>query len=215
LKTLRGKLSYANVISTLCLFLVLGGASALAANQLAKNSVGAKQLRKGAVTPAKLSVAAKQTLIGATGAAGRDGKDGLRGPEGARGAEGAAGPGATSIDVAVPQGVGRTTIESLNGVLVKASCSLSGIAELGLAAENNFGTLDAYGTKSVDSSQEAVAVHETATNEFGISDPMAPHGDNLQVIARNTEVGTAFARFDLHLDSVNCRLRGMITPSGR
>lgn len=74
--------------------------------------------------------------------------------------------------------------------------------------------MDAYGTKSVDSGAEVFAVHETATNEFGVSDSMAPHGDNLDVIARNTEVGTAFARFDLHLSSVDCRVRGMITPSG-
>jgi hypothetical protein len=47
-----------------------------------------------------------------------------------------------------------------------------------------------------------------------MSDPSLPHGDNLDVIARDTEVGTAFARFDLHFDSVECRLRGMITPSG-
>ncbi len=98
-------------------------------------------------------------------------------------------------------------------MLVKASCNLSGVAELGLAAANNFGTLDAYGTKSVDSGAEALSVHETATNEFGISDPSTPHGSILDVIARDTEVGTAFARFDLHLDSVDCRLRGMITPS--
>jgi hypothetical protein len=53
-KTLRGKLTYANVISTLCLFLLLGGASAFAATQLAKNSVGAKQIKKNAITTAKI-----------------------------------------------------------------------------------------------------------------------------------------------------------------
>jgi hypothetical protein len=53
-KLLRGKLTYANVVSTLCLFLVLGGASAFAATQLAKNSVGTKQIKKNAVTAAKI-----------------------------------------------------------------------------------------------------------------------------------------------------------------
>jgi hypothetical protein len=51
---LRSKLTYANVISTFCLFLLLGGGTALAANQLGKNSVGAKQIKKNAVTTAKL-----------------------------------------------------------------------------------------------------------------------------------------------------------------
>jgi len=41
-------------MSTIAVFLVLGGATAFAASQLAKNSVGAKQLKKNAVTAAKL-----------------------------------------------------------------------------------------------------------------------------------------------------------------
>jgi hypothetical protein len=43
-RELRGHLTYANVISTLCLFLLLAGGSALAAATLAKNSVGSRQL---------------------------------------------------------------------------------------------------------------------------------------------------------------------------
>jgi hypothetical protein len=54
MKNLGSKLTYSNVISTLCLFLVLGGGTAFAATQLGKNSVGAKQLKKNAVTAAKL-----------------------------------------------------------------------------------------------------------------------------------------------------------------
>jgi len=49
------KLTYANVVSTLCLaVLVLGGPVAVAATQLPKNSVGAKQLKHDAVTGAKI-----------------------------------------------------------------------------------------------------------------------------------------------------------------
>ncbi|HEX6665023.1 MAG TPA: hypothetical protein VF081_00330 [Solirubrobacterales bacterium] len=51
---LRKRLTYANVMSSLAVFLVLGGATAFAAGQLAKNSVGAKQLRKNAVSAAKI-----------------------------------------------------------------------------------------------------------------------------------------------------------------
>jgi hypothetical protein len=53
-KNLRGKLTYSNVISTLCLFLLIGGGTAFAASQLAKNSVGSKQLKKNSVTAAKI-----------------------------------------------------------------------------------------------------------------------------------------------------------------
>ncbi len=54
MRSLRRHLSYGNVMSTLFVFLVLGGATAFAATQLAKNSVGTKQLRKNAVTAAKI-----------------------------------------------------------------------------------------------------------------------------------------------------------------
>jgi hypothetical protein len=43
------QLSYANVVSSICLFLLLSGATAFAAVQLGKNSVGTKQLKKNAV----------------------------------------------------------------------------------------------------------------------------------------------------------------------
>jgi hypothetical protein len=48
------KLSYANVVSTLALFIALTGASAYAANRLAERSVGEPQLRPGAVTADKI-----------------------------------------------------------------------------------------------------------------------------------------------------------------
>jgi hypothetical protein len=53
-KQIRKRLTYANVISTIALFIAIGGASAFAASQLAKNSVGTKQLKSNAVTAAKI-----------------------------------------------------------------------------------------------------------------------------------------------------------------
>lgn len=50
----RPRLSYANVVATVALVLALGGASAFAASQLGKNSVGTKQLKANAVTGAKV-----------------------------------------------------------------------------------------------------------------------------------------------------------------
>ncbi len=51
---MRPKFTYANVMSTLCFFLLLGGGAAYAASHLGKNSVGSKQLKKNAVTTAKV-----------------------------------------------------------------------------------------------------------------------------------------------------------------
>jgi hypothetical protein len=50
----RIKLSYSNVMSTLCFFLLLSGGAAYAASHLGKSSIGSKQLKKNAVTTAKI-----------------------------------------------------------------------------------------------------------------------------------------------------------------
>ena len=50
MKRIRPRLTYANVVSSITLFLVLSGGAAIAANQLGKNTVGSKQLKKNAVT---------------------------------------------------------------------------------------------------------------------------------------------------------------------
>jgi hypothetical protein len=54
MNSIRKRLTYANVMSTLAVFLVLGGGAAFAAAQLGKNTVGAKQLKKSAVSRAKV-----------------------------------------------------------------------------------------------------------------------------------------------------------------
>jgi hypothetical protein len=94
MKLPRPRLTYANVISTLCLFLLLGGA-AYAATTLPANSVGARQLRKRAVTPAKLSPAAVKALSGTAGPEGPrgpKGDNGDRGEPGLQGLTGSVGP---------------------------------------------------------------------------------------------------------------------------
>jgi hypothetical protein len=54
MRRLSGKLTYANVVATLALFIAIGGASAFAATQLGKNTVGPKQLKKNSITTAKV-----------------------------------------------------------------------------------------------------------------------------------------------------------------
>jgi hypothetical protein len=68
------RLSYANVMATIAVFIALGGAS-YAALKLPKNSVGTKQLKREAVTSAKISKGAKRALAGA-GPIGPPGADG-------------------------------------------------------------------------------------------------------------------------------------------
>src|SRR5207245_946236 len=54
-KQIRQRFTYANVMSTIAVFLTLGGATALAAGQLGKNSVGSRQLKAKSVTTGKLA----------------------------------------------------------------------------------------------------------------------------------------------------------------
>jgi hypothetical protein len=122
MKRLRGKLSYANVISTICLFLVLGGGAAFAATQLPKNSVGSKQIKKEAVTPAKLSTAAKATLTGpkgpqgATGPGGAKGDKGDKGDKGEKGERGLTGEAGSALAFASIESSGTVEVESSKGV---------------------------------------------------------------------------------------------------
>jgi hypothetical protein len=75
------RLTYANVMATL-------GGVGYAATNLPANSVGTKQLRGGAVTPAKLSKGAKASLAGPAGPQGVAGPKGDRGEKGDQGAPG-------------------------------------------------------------------------------------------------------------------------------
>ena len=88
---LLSKLTYANVMATIAVFVALGGVG-YAATRLPRNSVGTKQIRKSAVTPAKLSKKAKARLQGPAGPEGPRGADGARGPAGQQGQRGLQGP---------------------------------------------------------------------------------------------------------------------------
>ena len=54
MKSVRKRLTYANVMSSIAVFLVVAGGTAFAAGQLGKNSVGTKQLKKKPSAPAKI-----------------------------------------------------------------------------------------------------------------------------------------------------------------
>jgi hypothetical protein len=109
---LRPRLTYANVVSTLCLFILLGG-GAYAAVKIPRNSVGASQLKRNAVTSPKVkngSLLAQdfgpgQLPAGAKGDQGDQGAPGANGAPGAGGAPGTNGaPGANGQDATAPQG---------------------------------------------------------------------------------------------------------------
>lgn len=91
---MRRHLSYANVVSTLALCLVVGGGSAYAAAKLTRNSVKAKHIAPGAVASSDIkdrSVALKDLAADVTGRNGEPGLAGAPGPQGPTGPQGPAG----------------------------------------------------------------------------------------------------------------------------
>lgn len=87
----KGKITYANVMSTLAVFIALGGVS-FAAVKLPASSVGTRQLRDGSVTLAKLSPSAVKGLRGKQGPPGPPGPAGVAGQQGPAGVAGLNGP---------------------------------------------------------------------------------------------------------------------------
>ena len=128
MKRLRSNVTYANVVATLALFLAVAGGSAFAATQLLpKNSVGPGQLRKGAVTPAKLAKSTRQALVGPAGARGPEGPGGPQGPAGAAGPAGPVGgslPGGVTLRGSVA--AGQLDSEKFQNHVIRSSISFGG-----------------------------------------------------------------------------------------
>jgi hypothetical protein len=215
MKRLSAKLTYANVISTLCLVLLVGGGTAYAATvMLPNNSVGTKQIKKEAVTPAKLSKASKAALTGAAGPRGATGHQGPKGNNGLAGPQGKDGPRGLE-GVKGPQGPGAVTIDEVatsanhligvfGGVEVTDTCNgVSGLISLSVGS----GNLDEFGTVI----EEEKVVARQAEHIFSQSIPGKNLGADLS--ARNSAVTQAFTHFDLHMTGSTCKVWGVITPS--
>ncbi|MFT3865066.1 MAG: hypothetical protein QM729_12395 [Solirubrobacterales bacterium] len=135
---IRRRLTYANVIATLALFLAIGG-GAYAATRLPKNSVGTAQLKKGAVTAGKIAKKTRKQLQGERGPQGPQGKTGAKGATGARGATGAKGEAGDGpafevygTDKAVP---GQIVAQTLAAGAYVLSADVSLTNSLGSSAE--------------------------------------------------------------------------------
>ena len=98
LDRIKQKLTYANVTATLALFIALGGSS-YAALQLPRNSVGAQQVRTGAVRSSE--VRDRSLLLRDISTKTRRSLRGQRGAAGPAGAQGPPGAPATSYFAAV------------------------------------------------------------------------------------------------------------------
>jgi hypothetical protein len=225
MRRLREKLTYANVMVTVLAFVVLGG-SAYAATQLPKDSVGTAQIKKGAVTPGKLSATAKATLIGPQGlagqpgAAGATGAAGPAGPEGAKAADGGEGPRGAD-------GVGAITVEatatasgtkvSFGGFEVQGFCTPQG-SEAEIQIESTEPGLQMFGTVAEDDpSGEVTSVDVPPQGGEPEAIPFQARGSsdivNVDLDVRNATLDKAWTRIDLRLSAEDCLLTGTAIPS--
>ncbi len=135
MKFARKRLTYANVMSSIAVFLVVAGGSALAANQLGKNTVGSKQLKKNAVTGskiknhsvtgAKLNLSTIGTVPSATNAghaASADTATTATNAANASNANATNGVHLGRLSYIAPNGSPETTIFNADGLVLHASC---------------------------------------------------------------------------------------------
>jgi hypothetical protein len=179
-KKISKRLTYANVMSSIAVFLLLGGASAFAASQLGKNTVGSKQLKKNAVTTSKIKNQAvtgaklKLSSIGKVpNASHADNADNATNATNAGNANTVAGNTIRKFFYASNEAAGGTPILSLDGLTLTASC-VGGVTAL-------------VATTSVSNS----LIH--AGGDFGFVEPFYQENDDFDTI---DELDLVFAEPD-------------------
>lgn len=188
--SIRARLSYANVMASVAVFLALGGVS-YAAVALPQDSVGRQQLRDTAVTNSKLaqgSVDTRQLRRGSVGPSklasggvkkrtlspwirGQLSRRAAQGPPGPKGDTGPRGPGAAAVRYSAPASAtpNPQSALDLNGLSIRVSCDDSG----GTVTLN-------FAVRSAD----GATLHETVTVDSGPDPTMSGPADftgNLQI----------------------------------
>jgi hypothetical protein len=193
---MRPKLSYANVMATIAVFIALGGAS-YAAFKLPKNSVGAKQIRKNAVNTAKVkngSLLASdfksgQLPAGPQGERGEKGEKGERGERGERGEKGESGTPATKLFASVRQN--GTILHSSPGVTVG---TYGGPGEYFATFPQDVTDCVAIGSIG-ETSSNGIAPGEITTRTDGNAAP--EYGNRVDIITFNSSGAYADEAFNL------------------
>ena len=231
MKQISKRLTYANVISTLAIFLVLGGASAVAASQLAKNSVGAKQLKNGAVTTAKIKNGAVTgakikdgTITGAKLVLGSLGQVPTA-ANAANAAHAASADNATTVGGqtvqkiawVVPKNTPATTIFNQVGLVITGSCNASG--EIAVAAtptgeEAEFQLFGNEGNAFFNSENSSFTGPTSLVNGSGNTPAKKEGGGSFAYGTASGHVATMTYGFDFassfHLKNPGCGFFGQI-----
>ena len=220
LARLRSKLTYANVIASIALFVALGGVS-WAAVTLPANSVGKRQLKRSAVTSVKVangSLTAKDFAAGQL-RAGRQGVAGPTGPTGAageRGASGPAGPKGDRGDAGSPGSKGEKGDRGDIGPAGPSGCD--GLLCPGTdleAGQHATITIDGFLIATVAAYRTSCQTPSTCTVRVGGADGTSTALDAWFAVAMSGNVGLARKSFTLTvIDSTSDPIRQFFVDNG-
>ena len=205
----RSGLTYSNVIATFALFLALGG-GAYAAFKLPKNSVGSKQIKKGAVNSSKVrnrsllaaDFKAGQLPAGAKGDPCLASDPSCRGPKGDTGPQG---PGTLSLDGQFSNDDAMHQIFDRNGIRIEVGCDSAGPAQakVYVSRDSVDRSFYAWGTELVGTGIEPAVVSTDSTGNDASSGSLRPGAAQLNVTAYATAAGEP--RAFVHVDALIVR----------
>jgi hypothetical protein len=215
----RPRLTYANAMSTVAVFIALGGgAYAAVSSSPGSGSVihGCYKKKGGSLrlvaadkrcSRGERAIAFNQQ--GPAGSRGIQGVTGSPGASGAKGEQGPQGPGATTFATTLEQGLPKTTLATLgNGVTLTGHC-VPGEAELVIETAGPGAHLQMSGTGGNSSTPGTFDFNNTSSSQAS-----GGKTTDFNVIARDSTVGK-FARIDAHgQEGSPCTFWGVIIPSG-
>jgi hypothetical protein len=223
----RPRLTYTNVMSTIAVFVALGGGAYAAASSIpGRDGVihGCYAKKKGNLrliaagrrcSKRENGIAFNQQgprgLSGGRGATGSRGPTGGTGSPGAKGEQGPQGPGASTFTATLTSGAPKTALATLaNGVTVTGQCSV-GEVELTIETAGPGTHLQISGTSRLTGALMPIDGNNVASTATA-ADPSAVDFD---VLARDSTIGK-FARIDAHgsFAASTCTFWGMVIPSG-
>lgn len=201
MKKIRKRLTYANVMSSIAVFLVIGGATAFAA--LGKNTVGTKQLKKNAVTTAKIkkdavngakvkngsltgadiNLGSLGTVPSATNASHATNADNATNATNAGNANTVAGNTIRLINFSGDPEIGPTEVLNLNGFTLTASCNAGN--ETVVLANGPAGSR--LQTVSQDSVSGGENKNETFSDDLGATPDVELLGEDDDLVVGHTE----------------------------
>jgi hypothetical protein len=221
---LRTRLTYANVMATIALFIALGGGAYAAVSSIpGPDGVihGCYAKRRGnlRLVPSGRRCTRSERAIafmemgppgpkGSRGSQGAKGTAGTKGTTGIKGEQGPAGPGAATFSTTLAQ-PGEATLDTLtNGITIKGSCQASTVS-LSLTTTSGLTSLQLSGTDFSEGALGAADVAGSAGSTIS-----GPTYVDFDVLGRDSAAGK-FARIDVHGSHGSpCAFWGMTIPSG-